>query len=404
MRDKKLVDVCFGSSYFDKGKQSYIVEIFLSYLDKRSGKIKLVRSIRSSKKSEVAAREKAQAFFEECLTILKGDDKRRKTFEEFYKEDWLPYESRRKIDQKTLAKEKNCFNLVLPYIAEITMMDFELIDICNLFFDLVDDARIYSKPYLVQTRQALFRLFEHYRKLYDKEFENPVDKDMIYIPNRNQQPPRSLSQEEENRFLEAIASTEFEEFKNILKHAYVVQVQTGLRPSEILGLRWTRVDFERRTILVDGIGTEGPDPITGKTTTFFKESVKSKNSYREIPLSDRAIEALTSLYQYTRNNRFVVSNDPERVYSYNSYNKFFKEILVIAGIAIHEGQAFGPHSLRHTFATRMYELGGDILSISKILGHADIATTMKYYIHATPENKAATIALLNKKTKAAEEA
>lgn len=393
MRDKKLVDVCFGSSYFDKGKQQYVVEIFLTFKENRSGKIIKERKIRSSA-IEMDARERALTFFEECKNLLKADNKSLMTFSEYVTEYWLPLESKRDISPKTLAREKNYFDMAVPYIGEITMMDFEIADMCDLFLDLGNLG--YSRSCLMQARQTLFRLFEYYRKVHDKGIDNPVDKDLIYIPNRGQRPPRFLSQEEEVRLLETIKSIEFEEdYKNYIKYAFVVQDQTGLRPSEILGLRWSRVDFKKRTLLVDSIGTEGPDPVTGKTTTFFIERVKSKNSHREIPLSDRAVEALTELYEHTGSNRFVVSAEPGKVFSYNAYNKLFKELIVAAGITINKGENFGPHSLRHTFATRLYELGADIHVISALLGHADIATTMKYYVHTSTECKSTVISLLN---------
>ena len=76
MRDKKLVDVCFGSSYFDKTKHQYVVEIFLTFKENRSGKITKERKTRSSA-IEMDARERGLAFFEECKNLLKEDNKRK---------------------------------------------------------------------------------------------------------------------------------------------------------------------------------------------------------------------------------------------------------------------------------------------------------------------------------------
>ena len=47
----------------------------------------------------------------------------------------------------------------------------------------------------------------------------------------------------------------------------------------------------------------------------------------------------------------------------------------------------GFHALRHTFATRCMEAGADVKSVSEMLGHADIKTTLKLYVHPSLESK-----------------
>jgi integrase len=83
---------------------------------------------------------------------------------------------------------------------------------------------------------------------------------------------------------------------------------------------------------------------------------------RDVPLTDRAREIL-----------IAVGDKMFSELSNNSVTKTFTQTCKNAGLV-----GFKLHSLRHTFATRLIELGVDVLTVSKILGHSDINTTMVY--------------------------
>ena len=67
----------------------------------------------------------------------------------------------------------------------------------------------------------------------------------------------------------------------------------------------------------------------------------------------------------------------------------FKRLLVSAGVA---NANF--HALRHTFATRAVESGVDIKTLSELLGHADVSTTLNRYAHSLDEQKRKAMALM----------
>ena len=122
---------------------------------------------------------------------------------------------------------------------------------------------------------------------------------------------------------------------------YEFLLNTGLRRGEGLGLRRQNVDL--------------------KANAIFVEKTKDKDS-RIIPLTPRAREILISL-----DDQMFSSLSNQTV------SRRFAEFLQDAGL-----QGFKLHSLRHTFSTALVERNVDIVTISKLLGHQDVKTTMIY--------------------------
>lgn len=143
--------------------------------------------------------------------------------------------------------------------------------------------------------------------------------------------------------------------ENHLKPILIIALNTGMRKNEILSLKWKNTILSKRYIHIE-------DSKSGKS--------------RDIPLNSLVIEALA-----------VIPQDSEYVF-YNLKTKrpirdvktAFKTACKNAGI-----DYLRFHDLRHTAATRMVEVGTDLVTVSKILGHSSIQMTMRY-AHPTPEN------------------
>jgi len=178
-----------------------------------------------------------------------------------------------------------------------------------------------------------------------KKFKEPEPKDRI------------LTVKEIKRLLDA-ASPE-------IRPVLIIALNTAMRRGEILGLRWRDVDFVKGFILI--------------------ENSKSGRS-RKVPMNGLVFETLWAM---KRETEFVFEN-PETRTNIKDVKTAFKGACGRAkkdpkdendkGI---EGLRF--HDLRHTAASRMIEAGVDLVTVSKILGHATIQMTMRY-CHPTPEN------------------
>ena len=164
----------------------------------------------------------------------------------------------------------------------------------------------------------------------------------------------------------------------------IILLGTGLRISEFCGLT-TNLDFKNRLIRVDH------QLLRDSQNGYYIETPKTKNGYREIPMSEPVYRALKRVLKnrgkkatitvdgYT-NFLFLKEDDTPRVgINYNSmikglvkkYNKQHKEQL----------PNITPHSLRHTFCTRMANAGMNPKALQYIMGHANITMTLDYYTH-----------------------
>ena len=133
-----------------------------------------------------------------------------------------------------------------------------------------------------------------------------------------------------------------------------------MRKNEILTLTWDNVDLDINIITIEHTNT------------------KSKKT-RRIPINSKLRSLLMQLKLRSAGNEYVFLSSNNQPYTrHDSLNRSFRLALKKAYI---EGIRF--HDLRHTAATRMIETGVNIVVVSRILGHADIKTTMRY-IH--PEN------------------
>jgi len=166
---------------------------------------------------------------------------------------------------------------------------------------------------------------------------------------------RILTVDEMKRLLDA-ASPE-------LRPVLVIGLNSAMRRGEILGLRWKDVDFVKGFILIG-------DSKSGKS--------------RRIPMNALVFE---TLHEMNRKREFVFENPDTRT-AVKDVKTAFKGACRRAEI---KGVRF--HDLRHTAASRMIELGADIVSVKEILGHASIQMTMRY-CHPTDESKRRALAKL----------
>lgn len=147
---------------------------------------------------------------------------------------------------------------------------------------------------------------------------------------------------------------------------------TGLRIGELCALRWEDIDFEKSLLSVKGtlVRHDGKLKIT---------SPKSLASTRTIPVPDFIMERLRLT---PRGGEYVLSNSKGGPVDVRCYRRRFKRILADAGLP-----DIKFHALRHTFSSRALEVGMDYKTLSEVLGHASVATTMDLYVHSLDEYK-----------------
>lgn len=168
---------------------------------------------------------------------------------------------------------------------------------------------------------------------------------------------RILTAEEAKRLLESASEA--------IRPVLVVALNTGMRRSEILGLKWSNVDLTRGYLFIEESksGRSRKIPMNGAVMeAFMRLPHKSEFVFFNPETGNHILDVKTAFHAACRRAK----KDPND-----------EKDLGIVGLRFHD--------LRHTAASKMIEAGVDLVTVSKILGHASIQMTMRY-AHPTPEN------------------
>lgn len=213
---------------------------------------------------------------------------------------------------------------------------------------------------------------------------NPADK--VERPKQDKFYGNFYDRDELNKLFEAVAGTKLE--LPVLLGAFY-----GLRRSEIVGLKWSAIDFEQNTITISHTVTSCN--LDGKCVIVAKDTTKTKSSRRTLPLVPYFHEKLLAVKAQQERNQKLCGR---------SYNREFLEYICVDDI----GDRFKPnyitsqfpkllernsfrkirfHDLRHSCASLLLASGVPMKHIQEWLGHSDFSTTANIYAHLDYSSK-----------------
>jgi integrase/recombinase XerC len=207
----------------------------------------------------------------------------------------------------------------------------------------------------VHRKVSCLRVFFRYLRKEGFVKSDPLQK--VVLPKRKKMLPVFVEEESMNNLLDNFNFGEG--FEGINKRTIIEMLySTGMRRSELIGLRDIDVDL-----------SEGSVKVTGK-----------RNKQRIIPLVKPFIKRLDE-YMKLRDEKistiaggwFFVTEKGNKLYDkyvYNTVNGYLAMVTTI--------EKKSPHILRHTFATHMLNHGADLNSIKELLGHANLSATQIY--------------------------
>ena len=159
-------------------------------------------------------------------------------------------------------------------------------------------------------------------------------------------------------------------------------LQTGMRIGEVCALQWGDIDLQKGVVTISKtieriyiIDSEV------KHTELIISSPKTQNSHRDIPLSKTLLQMLRPLKRIVNDKFFIITNE-EKPTEPRTFRNYYKTVLKTLNIP-----PLKFHGLRHSFATRCIESNCDYKTVSVILGHSDISTTLNLYVHPNNEQK-----------------
>ena len=203
--------------------------------------------------------------------------------------------------------------------------------------------------------------------------------DVSYPKKRKKPNPQVLDVDDERHLLSWLTS-----HRTLRNIGLLVCLCCGLRIGEVCALKWTDIDLPHKIVrirrTIHRIYLSERRPHKSVLTVGLP---KTEESCREVPLIDILAAELEEVKRKTKPSpeTFVISGklrpiDPQ------TFRNTFRSVTNELGIPPRK-----VHSLRHTFATRCVESKCDLKTLSSLLGHADIATTMNLYVHPGLEQK-----------------
>ena len=279
---------------------------------------------------------------------------------------------------------------LLPYFGHFYINKIRPTDIMK-FYDLLEkDTQLVrkkgnngsktKKPLSGKTileHHRLLRAMLHKAVYWQLIVANPAER--VQAPKARKPKRRSYDDEQTKILLENLELLSIEDTK--YKVAIILTVFTGVRLGELMGLEWQDVDFKNGIISINRSSQYLSD------MGVFTKTPKTESSIREIAIPEFIISLLEeyklwyeeqkSIYGelWTNSDRLFVQADGKPMHP-SSISKWFVKYVSTIGLPV-----INFHGLRHTNASLLVAQNVDIAVVSARLGHAQISTTLDFYVH-----------------------
>ena len=279
---------------------------------------------------------------------------------------------------------------LLPYFGHFYINKIRPTDIMK-FYDLLEkDTQLVrksgnngektKKPLSGKTileHHRLLRAMLHKAVYWQLIVANPAER--VQAPKARKPKRRSYDDEQTKILLENLELLSIEDTK--YKVAIILTIFTGVRLGKLMGLEWQDVDFKNGIISINRSSQYLSD------MGVFTKTPKTESSIREIAIPEFIISLLEeyklwyeeqkSIYGelWTNSDRLFVQADGKPMHP-SSISKWFLRYVSTIGLPV-----INFHGLRHTNASLLVAQNVDIAVVSARLGHAQISTTLDFYVH-----------------------
>lgn len=289
---------------------------------------------------------------------------------------WMENELRGCIKPSSFQTYANILNRhLIPALGNLRLLALTP----SVVLDFIDHLEHSQLAY--STVRGIYRLLSAAMKCAFEEGvipKNPCRKIKIQQHERMEQ--RVL-----NKAVQALLRKSATSYKEL---PALLSLYTGMRLGEVCGLKWSDIDFENQTIAIRrSVQRLAVKAAGGVKTALIASTPKSLRSARLLPMPSFIAQMMRALHQDASADAYVFGTDTAA--EPRTIQRRFKAFAQRIGLRqVHF------HTLRHSFATRLIELGIDIKTISVLLGHSTAKTTLDFYAHSPSEQQRLAMNLL----------
>ena len=324
-------------------------------------------------KTQAEVKEKLKKAIEENVGIDYG---KAKTYTVgSWLEVWMENYARVKLRPSTFKTSQGFLkNHIKPQIGGIPLADLTSLDLQRFYKHLLDGGRVDRIEAKKKPKGLAPKTVRNIHQMIGSAYNLAMEQRLVTKnPTQGSALPKVEHKEMKTLTADQLSAF-FREAKDRGVFAlYYIDLTTGLRRGELLGLKWSDIDLEKGDLRVQRqIGR-----IDGK---IIEMPLKTKNAYRTLPLSADAISVLMQQRRKTGNSEWVFPSPTGGPMSPDSVLHMLHRVLKRAGLP-----KVRFHDLRHTFATLALQNGVDVKTVSSMLGHYSAGFTLDTYAHVTTD-------------------
>ena len=290
-------------------------------------------------------------------------------------EVWMENYAKIKLRPSTFKTSQGFLkNHIKPQIGGIPLADLTSLDLQRFYKHLLDGGRVDRIEAKKKPKGLAPKTVRNIHQMIGSAYNLAMEQKLV---TRNPTQGCALPKVEHKEMKTLTAdqlSAFFQEARDSgVYELYYLDLATGLRRGELLGLKWTDVDLNRGVLKIQRA-------ISRQNGKVVEAPLKTKNAYRTLPLSADAISVLKMQKCRVGNSEWVFPSPTGGPMSPDSVLHMLQRVLKRAGLP-----RIRFHDLRHTFATMALQNGVDVKTVSSMLGHYSAGFTLDTYAHVTTD-------------------
>ena len=307
-----------------------------------------------------------------------------------YIKKWLYEVKSNELKPTSFDRKEQTINYqIIPYIGEIPLNKLSSDDVQNMINELKSK---YSYSTVKKAYEALNACLKYAVKKKELLY-NPAD--CVSLPKNMEQATSKIKYFNDEQIAKIIRESIrcYKTGHRVYRMGEIILflLNTGMRIGEALALKWSDIDFQKHNVKVrkNVVFVKKRDNAKSKNYEYKEQSTKTKSGSRIVPLNSDAMKALINIKVVNGQYEYVFSTSKgNRLYPRN-VDRMFRSILKNCDIEL-----TGVHTLRHTFASRLFAKGIDVKTVSELLGHSEVGITYDTYIHLIQEQHIAAVETL----------